>query len=184
MFPPSEPTRSAVNVFPAGNVPSAVKRIASFIEGHLGFGLHERSTHPCAGTAARAAKGSGYFSGRAVRKTWRGICGSLHKEADRVSRACVRPSVRRRYGNDRLASAFSHATPMTTFSYSITDLSHYESDLIEVTWESEDEAVDFGSAIAGEMLERMPELARKGWSVTVYDSQRRLLSIVPIGAVS
>jgi hypothetical protein len=37
---------------------------------------------------------------------------------------------------------------MTTFSYSITDLSHYESDLIEVTWESEDEAVDFGGTIA------------------------------------
>jgi hypothetical protein len=73
---------------------------------------------------------------------------------------------------------------MTTFSYSITDLSHYESDLIEVTWESEDEAVDFGSTIAREMLERMPELARRGWSVSVYDSQRRLVSIVPIAAVS
>ena len=73
---------------------------------------------------------------------------------------------------------------MTTFSYSITDLSHYESDLIEVTWESEDEAVDFGGAIAREMLERMPELARRGWSVSVYDGQRRLVSIVPIAAVS
>jgi hypothetical protein len=73
---------------------------------------------------------------------------------------------------------------MTTFSYSITDLSHYESDLIEVTWESDDEAVSFGGEIAREMLERMPELARRGWSVSVYDSRRRLVSVVPIGAVS
>jgi hypothetical protein len=69
------------------------------------------------------------------------------------------------------------------FSYSITDFALYESDLVAVTWESEDEAVSFGNDIAREMLEQMPDLARKGWSVSVYDSSRKLLSIVPIAAV-
>jgi hypothetical protein len=73
---------------------------------------------------------------------------------------------------------------MTTFSYSITDLSHYESDLIEVAWESDDEAVGFGGEIAREMLERMPELARRGWCITIRDSERGHVSIVPIAAVS
>ena len=73
---------------------------------------------------------------------------------------------------------------MTTFSYSITDLSHYESDLIEVTWESEDEAVDFGGTIAREMLEQMPELGRRGWCITIRDSERGRVSIVPIGELS
>jgi hypothetical protein len=82
------------------------------------------------------------------------------------------------------ASAFPAATTMTTFRYSITDLSLYESDLIEVAWDSRDEAVDFGNDIAREMLERMPELARRGWSVSVYDSEKKLVSIVPIAAVS
>jgi hypothetical protein len=73
---------------------------------------------------------------------------------------------------------------MTTFRYSITDLSHYESDLIEVAWGSQDEAVGFGNDIAREMLGRMPELARRGWSVTVYDSEKKLVAVVPIAAVS
>jgi hypothetical protein len=68
------------------------------------------------------------------------------------------------------------------FSY-ITDFALYESDLVAVTWESEDEAVSFGGVIACEMLEQMPELACKGWSVSVYDSRRKLVSIVPIAAV-
>jgi hypothetical protein len=72
---------------------------------------------------------------------------------------------------------------MATFSYTISDLARYESDLVEVPWESEDQAVSFGSDIAREMLERMPQLASRGWSISVYDSRRKLVSVVPIAAV-
>lgn len=73
---------------------------------------------------------------------------------------------------------------VTTFRYGITDLAYYASDLIEVTLESDEEAVTVGKSIAGEMLEKRPDLARKGWTVTIYDSQRRLVSIVPIDPVN
>lgn len=84
---------------------------------------------------------------------------------------------------ERSESEGIQSAAMATFSYSITDLSQYESDLIELPWESEHQAVSFGSEIAREMLERMPELAVRGWSVSVYDSRRKLVSVVPIAAV-
>ena len=71
---------------------------------------------------------------------------------------------------------------MQIFSYIITDLAHYESDLIELTLESENDAVHFGGVIAREMLERMPELARRGWCITIKDSERGRIAIVPIDA--
>jgi hypothetical protein len=58
------------------------------------------------------------------------------------------------------------------------------SDPIAVALESNDEALAFGSRIAREMLERMPDLTRKGWCIFVYDSQGGCISVMPIGALS
>jgi uncharacterized protein YccT (UPF0319 family) len=73
---------------------------------------------------------------------------------------------------------------MQIFTYSITDLTEYESEPIEVTFETDDEAVTYGAVVAHEMLARMPDLTYKGMCITVLDEQGETISIVPLDPVN
>jgi hypothetical protein len=73
---------------------------------------------------------------------------------------------------------------MQIFIYSITDLSECESEPIEVAFETDDEAVTYGTVVAHEMLARMPDLSSKGMCITVLDEQGKTISIVPLDPVN
>jgi len=73
---------------------------------------------------------------------------------------------------------------MQIFTYSVTDLTEYESEPIEVRFESDDEAVEYGTDLARQMLDRLPDLTYKGMCVTVLDELGETISIVPLDAVN
>jgi hypothetical protein len=82
------------------------------------------------------------------------------------------------------ASSALRSMAMQIFTYSITDLTEYESEPIEVTFETDDEAVTYGAVVAHEMLARMPDLTYKGMCITVLDEQGETISIVPLDPVN
>lgn len=80
--------------------------------------------------------------------------------------------------NDGYASAFF---PMW-YNFSVTDLVSYESDAVAVEL-NEHEARSFGVNMAHELLGALPDLARKGLCIVVYDLDDRPVSIVPLDPV-
>jgi len=72
---------------------------------------------------------------------------------------------------------------MLPFTYSVTDLTDYESAAFEIFLDRED-AIAFGARMARELLEAVPDLSRKGMCIAVYDPQDRAVSVVPLDPVS
>ena len=73
----------------------------------------------------------------------------------------------------------SRSSVMQLFRYSITDLTTYASEPMEIALERE-EALEFGLRMAREVLIAMPNLGQKGMCVAVYDKQGESFSIVPL----
>ena len=73
---------------------------------------------------------------------------------------------------------------MQTFTFIVTDLTEFESEPIKAELESDEEAVMYGSRLAREMLEQMPDMAGRGMCVTVYDGEGEPMSIVPLDPVN
>jgi hypothetical protein len=68
---------------------------------------------------------------------------------------------------------------MQSYSYSVTDLDAFESEMVEVDLDS-DSVLDFGSRVVQEMLSTMPDLMHKGMCVVMYDARGNTVSIFPL----
>jgi hypothetical protein len=72
---------------------------------------------------------------------------------------------------------------MQTFTYSITDLTSYKSETLEVALERKEQALAFLAHLARELPNRMPDLNRRGLCVAVYDGEGDPISIVPLDPI-
>ena len=68
---------------------------------------------------------------------------------------------------------------MQIFSYIVTDLTDNKSKPIEAALGSLDEALNYGSLLARQMLAAMPDLNGKGICVTVLNSIGETVSVLP-----
>ncbi len=67
-------------------------------------------------------------------------------------------------------------------TYSITDLTDFESDAVTVDLEKE-QALGFALRVARAMLRELPQLRSRGMCVAVYDIEGVPISIVPLDPV-
>jgi hypothetical protein len=79
-------------------------------------------------------------------------------------------------------AAETHLKGMARCTYSVTDLTSYESPPFEVALET-DEAARFASSMARELLAAMPHLSLQGMCVAAYDSNGDPVSIIPLDPV-
>ncbi|OSJ14392.1 hypothetical protein BST63_16895 [Bradyrhizobium canariense] len=70
---------------------------------------------------------------------------------------------------------------MLLCTYSISDLTEFESDLAPIILDR-DEAQEFASVLAQEILAEMPELICKGMCIVVYDEDGNAIAHAPLGA--
>lgn len=68
------------------------------------------------------------------------------------------------------------------FTYSITDLTTYESDALAIELD-EREARLFGVRMAQALLTAMPDLTSRGICKAVYDDEGQPISIVPLDPI-
>ncbi|MEH6951162.1 hypothetical protein V4R08_07395 [Nitrobacter sp. NHB1] len=73
---------------------------------------------------------------------------------------------------------------MQIFSYIITDLTDHKSKPIEAALESLEDALSYGSLLARNMLEAMPDLTGKGVCVTVLNSLGETVSVLPFDCLN
>ena len=71
---------------------------------------------------------------------------------------------------------------MQMCTYSVTDLTDYESATFEIALDWQD-APAFGARIARELLSALPHLSRKGMCIAVYDSEGDPITIVPLDPI-
>ena len=73
---------------------------------------------------------------------------------------------------------------MPIFSYIITDLAERKSKPIKVPLQTHEEAVMYGTLLAGEMLGDTPDLTDNGMCITILDDVGKTVSILPFGSVN
>jgi hypothetical protein len=74
---------------------------------------------------------------------------------------------------------------MQTYSYSVTDLDKYESEMIEVEASLvEADLSTFGRSLAREIVVATPDLKNKGLCLVLYDGEGEVISIAPIGSLN
>jgi hypothetical protein len=76
-------------------------------------------------------------------------------------------------------SASACFNAMKCFTYNFTDLTTFETPCTEVWIDCADLAA-FGSRVAREMLDAVPDLTNKGMCVGIYDEQDYAISYVPL----
>jgi hypothetical protein len=76
-------------------------------------------------------------------------------------------------------AAETHLKGRARCTYSVTDLTSYESPPFEVALET-DEAARFASSMARELLAAMPHLSLQGMCVAVYDSNGVIIPLDPV----
>lgn len=74
------------------------------------------------------------------------------------------------------------SAPMQIFSYSVTDLTDYESPSDEILLD-EQEVPSFAARVAREMLTAMPELKLKGMCLAVYNREGTPVVIAPLDPI-
>jgi hypothetical protein len=68
---------------------------------------------------------------------------------------------------------------MLLCTYSISNLTEFESDLAQIILDRE-EAQEFASVLAQEILAEMPELSGKGMCLVVYDDDGNAIAHAPL----
>ncbi|WP_275172663.1 hypothetical protein [Bradyrhizobium sp. CSS354] len=71
---------------------------------------------------------------------------------------------------------------MLLCTYSISNLTEFESDLAPIILDR-DEAQEFASVLAQEILAEMPELSCKGMCIVVYDEDGNAIAHAPLAAL-
>jgi hypothetical protein len=73
---------------------------------------------------------------------------------------------------------------MQVFSYIVTDLADHKSKPIQAALENLEDALRYGSLLARQMLEAMPDLNGKGICVTILNSLGETVSILPFDCLN
>lgn len=71
---------------------------------------------------------------------------------------------------------------MLLCTYSISNLTEFESDLAPIILDRE-EVQEFASVLAQEILAEMPELSCKGMCIVVYDEDGNAIAHAPLAAL-
>ena len=71
---------------------------------------------------------------------------------------------------------------MQLYTFNVTDLATYDSPAFE-EWLNRDDVVPFARNVAVRLIERIPELERRGLCVAVYDEDGISVSLSPLDPV-